>query len=294
MERSRKTVLVTGATGTVGSGLVQALLAREVRVRALVRDAGKAAGLRAQGVEVAVGDLDRPETLDPALDGVDSVYLLTWNGPTSVTQARNVIAAATRGGRPHLVRHGAHGSSRSRLIRDHDAVEAELGACALPVTVLKPTWYMQNALMAAGTVASDGAIYLPFKDGRVGMVDVRDIIDVAAEVLTSDGHAGKRYTLTGPAPVSFHDVARALSRALGKDVTYVNVPPEAAKQALVGMGLPEWIADGYVELMVDFADNWADHATHDVELVTGHPARSIETFAQDFADYFRGQPAVAG
>lgn len=294
MAQERRTVLVTGATGTVGSGLVQALRAKDVHVRALVRDAGKAAGLRAHGVEVALGDLDRPETLEPALDGVDSVFLLTWNGSTSVAQAHNVIEAASRVGRPHIVRQSGHGSPRSRIIRDHETVEAELANCPLPVTVVSPTWFTQNAMMAAGSVASQGAIYLPFKDGRVGMVDVRDIVDVAVEVLTGEGHVGKNYVLTGPESVSFHDVASALSRALGTQVTYVDVPPEAGLQAMVDMGLPEWVAEGYIELMEDFADNWGDHVTHDVELVTGHPARSIESFARDFAPVFQGQPAVAG
>lgn len=294
MTQERRTTLVTGATGTVGSGLVEALRARGARVRALVRDAGKAAALRAGGIEVALGDLDRPETLAPALEGVDSVYLLTWNGPTSVMQAHNLIEAAKRAGRPRIVRQGAFGSPRSRIVRDHDAVVAELEASGLPVTVLRPTWFMQNAMMAAATVASDGVIWMPFKDGRVGMIDIRDIVDVAAEALTGEGHEGKSYVLTGPESVSFHDVARALSRALDETVTYVNVPLDAGRQALLGHGLPPWIADGYIELIEDFADGWGDRVSPDVERVTGHPARSVATFATDFADVFRGRPAVAG
>ncbi len=292
--QERGTVLVTGATGTVGSGLVGALRARGARVRALVRDVGKVEGLRRQGVEVALGDLDRPETLGPALEGVDRVYLLTWNGPTSVAQSHNLIEAAKRVGRPHIVRQGGHASRKSRIVRDHEAMDAELAGSGLPFTVLKPTWFMQNAMMAAGSVASEGVIWMPFKDGRVGMVDTRDVVDVAAEVLTGNGHEGETYVLTGPASVSFHDLAAALSRELGKTVAYVSVPPDVGRQGLVSMGLPEWIADGFIELIEEFADGWGDHVTQDVKRVTGHPARSIEAFAHDFARVFSGQPAVAG
>ena len=95
----------------------------------------------------------------------------------------------------------------------------------MPYAILKPHNFMQNTLMAAQTVASEGVVYMPFKDGKVGMIDVRDIVDVAAKILTEDGHQGQTYTLTGPASISFHDVAAGLSKALGKEVRYVDVPP---------------------------------------------------------------------
>ncbi len=94
---------------------------------------------------------------------------------------------------------------------------------------------MQNVMMAAQTAASDGAVYMPFKDERLGMIDVRDVVEVALKVLTSEGHEGKTYVLTGRASISFDDVADGLSRALGRKVTYVDVPLEAARESIVGM-----------------------------------------------------------
>ena len=145
---------------------------------------------------------------------------------------------------------------------------------------------MQNIMMAAQTVASEGVVYMAMKEGKIGMIDVRDVVDVAVKVLTEDGHEGETYTLTGPESISFHDVATGLSKAIGKQVNYVNVPLEAARQAMVGMGLPEWVADAFGEYMTAFSEGYGDFTTADVENVTGHPARSYETFARDFAQVF--------
>jgi uncharacterized protein YbjT (DUF2867 family) len=282
-------ILVTGATGNTGSALVPALLDAGVQVRAFVRDEEKARPLKDHGAEVVVGDLDKPETLDAAVKGVDKIYLVNWNGPTQAQQAINVIEAAKRTGEnPHIVRHSAWGTEKSRIIQQIDQVEEALKASGLPWTFLKPTFYMQNTMMAAQTVQSDGVVYWDWSDGRAGMVDLRDIVDAAAGALTGSGHEGKSYILTGPASISFHDVAAALSNVLGKEVKYVSVPHEASREAMVGMGMPEWIADGYVELSGGFSENFADHVSDSVPTLSGHPARSYEQFARDFKQVFGG------
>jgi len=280
-------ILVTGATGNTGSGLVPALRSAGVDVRAFVRDESKAQPLKDVGAEIVVGDLDRPETIEPAVEGVDKIYLLTWNGPTQAQQAENVIEAAKRAGNPHIVRHSMWGSEKSRIIKQGDQVEEAVESSGLPWTLLKPTFYMQNTMMAAQTVSSDGVIYWDMGDGKLGMIDVRDIVDVAAAVLTGRGHEGKSYILTGPEAISFHDVADTFSKVLGKDVKYVNVPGEAAFESMVGMGLPEWIAKGYGELSEGFSEGFANSTTDNVATLTGHPARSFEQFARDFAQVFR-------
>jgi uncharacterized protein YbjT (DUF2867 family) len=260
----------------------------------LLDDAAKS--LKDAGVEIVVGDLEKPETLDAAFRGVDKVFLLTAVGPQAVTQASNGNTAAKRAGRPYVVRLSAVKAaldSPTRIGRQHAETEAELKASGLPYTILKPHFYIQNTMLAAQTVASDGVIYMPFKEGRLGMIDIRDIGAVAAKVLTSGGHQGKTYTLTGPASISFHDVAAGLSKALGKEVNYMDVPLEAGREAMLGMGLPQWTADAYVEYFKAYSEGWGDFTTNDVEEITGKPARCYETFARDFAWAFGGQPARA-
>jgi uncharacterized protein YbjT (DUF2867 family) len=281
-------VLVTGATGNTGSGLVPALRSAGVDVRAFVRNASKAQPLKDVGAEIVVGDLDRPETIEPAVEGVDKIYLLTWNGPTQAQQAENVIKAAKQAGKPHIIRHSMWGPE-SRIIKQGRQVEEALKSSGLPWTLLKPTFFMQNTMMAAQTIASDGVIYWAMKDGKLGMIDLRDIVDAAVAVLTSGGHEGKSYILTGPAAISFHDVAATFSKVLGKDVKYVSVPGEAALDSMLGIGMPEWIAKGYVELFEGFSENFASRATDNVAILTGHPARSFEQFARDFAQAFDGR-----
>jgi uncharacterized protein YbjT (DUF2867 family) len=280
------TVLVTGASGNTGSALVPALRKAGVEVRAFVRDEAKAQALKDVGAEIVVGDLDRPETIAPAVEGVDKIYLLTWNGPTQAQQVENVLKAATKAGNPHIVRHSMWGSEKSRIIKQGDQAEKAVMSSGLPWTLLKPTFFMQNTMMAAQTIMSDGVIYWDVGDGKISMIDVRDIVDAAAAVLTGSGHEGKSYILTGPEAISFHDVAATFSQVLGKDVQYVSVPGEASLKSMVSMGFPEWIARGYGELMQGFSEGFASTTTDNVATLSRHPARSFEQFVRDYAQVF--------
>lgn len=279
-------VLVTGATGNTGSLLVPALLKAGVDVRVFVRNEAKAKPLKDLGAEVVSGDLDEPGTILPAVKNVDKIYLLTWNGETQLKQAENVINAAKYEGVPYIVRHSMWGPENSRIIKQGDKIEEMIKSSGLQWTLLKPTFYMQNTMMAAQTISSDGVIYWDMKDGRLGMIDVRDIADSALAVITGEGHEGKSYILTGPGAISFNDVASTFSRVLDKEVKYVNVPGEAALQSMTRMGVPQWIAEGYVELSEGFSKNFANSTTENVKILTGHSARSFEQFAKDFAQVF--------
>jgi len=289
-------ILVTGATGHTGSGLVPALVAAGARVRALVRTPEQAEALRQKGAEPIVGDLGKPETLAAAVEGVDRIYMCLFNGPEQANHGRNLIAAAKKAGRPHVVHHAAWGSDKSRIIRHINEVESELRASGLPWTILRPTFYLQNTMMAIPTVQSQGAIYLPMKQGRMAMTDVRDIVDVAAHVLLSAegmrAHEGKTYALTTPESFTIAEFASALSAALGKPVNYVDVPISAARDSMVGMGMDPWIVDGYMELFEGFADNWGDKTSTDIQKLLGRPARGLREFVADFKGAFLGKAAA--
>jgi uncharacterized protein YbjT (DUF2867 family) len=285
-------ILVTGATGNVGSALLGYLTTTDADFRALIRDESKVQALRDRGVEAIVADFLKPETLGPALEGVSTIFLLTPINPDQVTQASNVIEAARESGNdPRVVRLSVHQASHeapARISRHHAEIEDELISSGLPYTFLRPQSFMQNTLIAARTVASEGKIYQPFKDGKLGMIDARDIGEVASKVLTEGGHEGKVYTLTGPAAISFYDVAEALSEVLGKEVSYVAVPLEKAKEAMLNIGIPEWRADALNEYAKAHSEGYSDWTIDDFEQLTGHPPSSYMKFASDFEQVFRG------
>lgn len=279
--------LVTGATGNTCSILIPALINAGQEVRAFVRNADKAGPLKEAGAEIYVGDLDRSETIDGALKGVDQVYLCTWNGPTASAQGINVINAIKRVGTdPLVVRHSAFGTRGSRLIQQIDEVDKALKQSGLRWTSIKPTFFMQNLMMAAKSIQQDGTIYWDWADGKAGMIDVRDVADSALGALTGKAQEGKEYILTGPESISMKDVASAFSKKLGKAVNYVPVPHQASKEAMLGMGFPEFIVDGYVELNEGFEKGFADTSTSNVKLLSGHEARTIDDFTRDFKGYF--------
>ena len=291
MAKSEK-ILITGATGNVGRSLVKHLHTAEVDLRTLAHDEHEARSMRELGVEPVVGNFLKPETLGPALEGVSTIFLLTPIHPEQVAQATNVIRAAKESGNdPHIVRLSVHQASHeapTRISRQHAQVEDELISSGLPYALLRPQSFMQNTLATGRTVASEGRIYQPFKDGKLGMIDARDIGEVAAKVLTEEGHEGEVYTLTGPAAISFYDIAETLSEILGKEVSYINIPPEKAKEAMLNMGLSEWRADVLIEYAKAHSEGYSNFTTEDVEQLTGHPATSYKKFATDFERVFRG------
>ena len=291
-------ILVTGATGNVGGLLIPELIRLGANVRALVRDESRAQGLKDLGVELIVGDLEKPDTLDAAFRGVDKVFLITPPNPNQVVQASNGIKAAKRNGSPHIVRLSARAvigmpGALPRISGQHAETDDELRASGVHYTIIKPHFFMQNIMMAAQSVAEEGVVYMAMKEGKIGMIDVRDVVDVAVKVLTESGHEGKEYALTGPASISFHDVAAGFTKALGKQVNYADVPVEAARQGMINIGLPEWMADALGEYTTAFGDGYGDFTTDGVRSVTGNPARPFDAFARDFAQVFAGEVRLA-
>lgn len=284
-------MLIVGATGNTGSGVTRGLLAEGVRVRALVRDSEKGKSLEQEGAEVAVGDLDDPSSLTAELfDGVTDVYFCTWNGPTALDHWRNFRAALRAAdASPRIVRASAFGAPESRIIEQIVAADQDLKESGLSWTILRPTFFMQNTLMTADSVKHQGAIYFDWADGRAGMIDVRDIVDSAIGVLRArDGRFdGRSFVLTGPEAIGFAEVADAIGQAIGEPVEYVPVSHEAAKEAFMGMGWPEWIVDGYNELSVGFENGFADTTTDNVRRLTGHEPIAFQQFARDHAEVWK-------
>jgi uncharacterized protein YbjT (DUF2867 family) len=147
--------------------------------------------------------------------------------------------------------------------------------------ILRPNYFMQNFFGAAESIMGQGMMFQGMGDGRLGFIDVRDIADVAAAVLLD--HAWDRgiYELTGPASISFHDVARELGSALGREVKYVPVTPDQVRETIVKMGWGDWAAGVMADYSAAYARGWGDFTTTFVEKIAGHPARSVAQFARE-------------
>jgi uncharacterized protein YbjT (DUF2867 family) len=273
-------ILVIGATGTIGSEVVGQLLAADERPRAFVRDRDKARRLLGERVEPVVGDLDRSETIEAALGGVDRLFLLTTQSSRQPDWERSVIAAAARAGVAHLVKLSvfrADEQSPLRFARQHRQAERALEQSGLAWTIVRPVFLIQNLR----TMVRSGAIYTAAGDGRVAMIDARDIAAVAAAALTTPGHEGKIYTLTGPEALTFDDVASKLSQQSGKQIRHVRVSVDDVRTALESAGVAAWFADDMARLHAMLAAGYEDLVTDDVRAVTGSPARTLAQVVRD-------------
>jgi len=292
------TVLVTGATGTVSTAVLGALKGRPgLRLRALVRDPAKGPALQKEGVEVVAGDLEEPDTLPEAFEGVDILWLLTPASALEPSMGSNAVFAAKRAKVKHIVRNSAIKAGHdapNRNGRLHALVEEAVKASGIPWTILRPHYYMHNLLSSAASVASDGMLYMNMGEAPVGMIDARDVGVFAAKVIEHpERHAGKVYTPTGPESIDMASAAATLSRVVGTQVNYVALPPDAAQQAMLGFGLSRWFVGNVVDYGRVYADGWGDFVTSDFKDVTGHEPRSFAQFAADYAPAFGGSAVPA-
>jgi uncharacterized protein YbjT (DUF2867 family) len=284
-------ILIVGATGKVGSAAMQQLTARGHSVRALVRSPARAAAVAGPGVEPVIGDLAQPRTLEAALAGVRRALLVSPRHPDVVELQGNFIEVAKRLGPVHIVKLSGLGTALNSPLRTgrwHAQIEAHLEASGLPYTHLRPPYFMQNTLRFAPSIAASGQFSAAMGQGKIAMVDVRDIAAVAVAALTADGHAGKTYVITGPEALSCDDVARKLSALLGRPVSYQDVPLEVMRQRWLASGTPAWEVEVQMEYHEAFRNNVAAVVTDTVEAVTGQRPRTFDRFARDHLAAFKG------
>jgi uncharacterized protein YbjT (DUF2867 family) len=290
MSNADGTVLVTGATGQVGSSTVGELRRRGVPVRAFVRDAARAKEMLGDGVELATGDFEDPASIGAALAGVGRVVLCTPNHPRQVDHEANVIDAAAAAGVRRLVKIGANGAEVGSPLAFWDAhgrIERHLGRSGLPAVLLHPSSYTSNLLAAAGTIKEIDRFFAPAADAKITLIDPRDVAAVAAVVVTGDGHDGRTYLLTGPEAITYHEAAEQLSAALGRPIEFVDVPDAVARDGMVQAGLPAWFADQLVILWQQLRRGAASTPTDVVRVLTGREPRSVADFVRDHAAAFR-------
>jgi len=275
-------LLITGATGTVGSELVKDLTDAGVSPRVLVRDVSKAPA----GTQGVVGDFSDRESLKRALDGVDTAFLLAPFLPTMVDLQAAFIAAAKEAGVQRIVKLSAMGTGADApvaLLRWHASAEAILKESGIAWTCVQPNGFMQNLLGQAELIKMQGIIPAPAADARISHIDVRDIAASIASTLTSTGHEDKTYVLTGPAAITYGEMAADVSAAIGKTVSYMPITSEQFVGALTSMGMPAWMAEGLDELYAFYRTGAGSKVTGDVEKLTGRPSIPFAQFAKDYA-----------
>jgi uncharacterized protein YbjT (DUF2867 family) len=286
-------ILVTGATGLNGKKLLHRLSARGVAVRALVRNPAKADAIAAlPHVEIVQGDMARPETLAAALRGVDRAMLISSSDPMMLDVQTNFIDAARNAGVTHVVKLSGimpELNSAFRFARMHGEIEKRLEASGMAFTHLRAGEFMAAYFRQVPMITARGAMFLPMEDARIASIDVDDIAEIAANVLTGRGHEGKIYPLTGPQALTMTEVAAKLSAAIGKTIRYVNVPPEDARQAQLAAGMPPYLADALFELFAERRNGKEAKVWPDAEALLGRPPTSFDDFARRNAAVFRGE-----
>jgi (4-alkanoyl-5-oxo-2,5-dihydrofuran-3-yl)methyl phosphate reductase len=278
-------ILVTGATGNVGKELVPKLLERGERVRVLTRDARKVAHLRGR-VDCAVGDLDKPATLEPAFKGIDRLYLVTMANSTH--QDATAVTLAKKAGVRHMVKLSTLEALEHKLQvgKWHYAKEQVIRDSGLAWTFLRPGMFMSNALQWADAVKASGKVYFPGGRGKVAPIAPRDVATVAALALTERGHEGKAYELTGAELLTLEEMTAILSHVLGKPLQYVDVPLLAARVFLsrqLGWKMGSALAELAGALKVGKGAVMTDTFEH----LTGCSPRSFESWCREHVAAFK-------
>ncbi|GAA4600842.1 SDR family oxidoreductase [Actinoallomurus liliacearum] len=288
-------ILITGANGRPGSATVREFARQGTPVRALVRGPEKAEGLRGlPGVDVVYGDMLWPETLKSALAGVDRVLMISGAGPLMLETQCTFIDAAISAGVGHIVKFSGKDSvdgfdnEKFRSSRSHEQIQRYLFAAGTPWTVLQPSQFMHVYFEEVPDIVGSGELRLPLGDTTLAPVDIDDIAKVAYAVLTTPGHEGKIYPMTGPEALTMAEAAQHISEAIGKPVRYRDVSSEEKQQDWLKAGYPPPRASAFAQLFEErrkLGHSTVDLSTHrrfDIEPTT------FAQFTRRYADIFRG------
>lgn len=285
-------ILILGGTGQVGGYLTERLNQTGVPYRAVVRTEDAAQSIRDRGGQPVHADLTSPDTVAEHLDGVSKLFLLTPGAPDQLETQNRLVDLAKKSGVPHVVKLSVYTSeehSPCSLSRWHWHNDEYLKASGLDWTILYPHTFMQNQPLQFGaTIRQQNQMSAAVgPDKTISMVDVRDVADVAASVLTTDGHRGMEYLITGPEAISYADCARKFSAVLGRTISYNEVSAIEAFAALHSSGMPDWLADALVALHTMYDTGKLNPITDVVATLAGHPARTFDEYAADHVEVFR-------
>ena len=274
-------IAITGATGQLGNLVIEQLLQLTAaqNIVALVRNIDKAEHFKAQGIELREFDYDRPETLVPALSGIDKLLLISANEIGRRTpQHQAVIDAAKVAGVPYLAYTSLLRADTSPLglAQEHRETEKLIQDSGITYTFLRNNWYSENYLAGVAHTIEIGTLFGAAQDGRISSASRIDYAEAAAKVLTSTGHENKTYELAGSESFSLSDLATFIGQAVNKDIIYQNLSAEEYTQGLTQAGLPAGLVDVIVDADIQTIQGAMYSDSKDLEQLIGHKTTSIQ------------------
>ena len=299
-----KTILVTGATGTVGSEVVKQLASISSssghKIRAAFHSKNKADKLkqfnnkRVENIEL---DYTKPETVSDALNNVDKLYLQTLPVHDVTEICSNLVKEAKKNNVKYIVKLSAMGADsdpRSTILRLHGEEEKIIGDSGIPYIFLRPPAFMQNFVTQFGhTIRTQNAFYVPAGDAKMSFVDARDIAAIAVRMLltnNSDGESlqyeNKGYDITGQDALSYRQVADILSNQVGKKISYIGITEDDARKGMEQIGIDGWYIDIMIELFRIIRAGYGSETTAAVEHITGRKPISFAQFVRDYSNSF--------
>ncbi|MCM3117849.1 SDR family oxidoreductase [Neobacillus sp. MER 74] len=273
-------ILVTGATGKLGTKVVEALLknvpANQLAVS--VRNPEKAEGLRARGVEVRQGDFDRPDTLDAAFSGIDRLLMISADGDneTRIRQHTNAVAAAERAGVKFIAYTSLANAAESKnfLAPTHKATEEAILKTGIPYSFLRNNWYLENESSSIQGVLAGAPWVTSAGSGKVGWALQQDYAEAAAVVLSGTGHENTIYELSGKL-LTQEEMASAVGTVLGKEVPVHQVDDSTYADIMKGAGVPEFLLPFLVDIQKGILEGTLAVESNDFEKLLGRPATPI-------------------
>lgn len=286
-------LLITGASGNAGGAVLDAALKRRLPLRAMYRS--EADAKRGPETATVIADFSDKASFSKALQGIDSVYLVCGPIPQLVDYEIGMIDACKASGVRHIVLNSALGAGHfdKSFPSWHARVEDHLRTSGLDYTILRPNGFMQNIVTYnAATIRAGGAFYAAMGDAKTSLIDVRDVGEVAATILGEPRpHLGMSYELNGPEAVSNAEIAARISALLGTGVSFVDIPEEAQRQAMLGAGMPEWQAAAILELQEYYRTGSCAAVDGVVAQLLGKPERRLDAYLRENAAAFQKQPA---
>jgi uncharacterized protein YbjT (DUF2867 family) len=289
-------ILITGASGSVGRAVLDELRKSGKSFKAMFRSADDAKKAPA-GTATVLADFADKASLNRALPGVDTLFLVCSPIPQLVELESNVIDACRENGVRHVVLSSALGAGdyTKSFPSWHRKVEDKLRTSGLGFTILRPNGFFQNIVAYnAPTIRTQGAFYAAMGNAKISLIDVRDVAGAAAAALLApSAHAGKIHELLGPEAVSNGDIAARLSRILGRPVNYVDIPEAAQRKATLEAGTPEWLVTAILDLQAYYVSGKCAAVNDVLVKLLGRAPITLDQFLTENKDSFRSRSAGA-